>query len=259
MAAPNPPSTETGTGSGDAKAIALSLRGNVPNQTVVECGATESGKCLAWPGAFVIHRPEVLGIVRMVLIGRASVRRISRRRSEEGQGEKGRGGSRRWVPPSPARLSTHDCRPRPTPLPPERPPPISRAVLSSEPNWYSTRGVHTHKKESSKGKRGGGASQRPSPVCRPTSTVRAHQPSRERSELCVQQSSTVLPGHTPGTRTPSVASLSHQGGRPPRRARGRSGSTAGSGRLGGGGRGGGPTPPHGRETSPPAIRELQRL
>ena len=169
------------------------------------------------------------------------------------------GGSRRWATVPPSRPSTHDYRPRPTPLPPERPPPISRAVLSSEPNWYSTRGVHTHKKESSKGKRGGGASQRPSPVCRPTSTVRAHQPSRERSELCVQQSSTVLPGHTPGTRTPSVASLSHQGGRPPRRARGRSGSTAGSGRLGGGGRGGGPTPPHGRETSPPAIRELQRL
>ena len=155
----HPPSTETGTGSGGRQGHCIEPEGNVPNQQWLS--VVQRSRANVSPGARRICHSSAgspSGIVRMVLIGRASVRRISRRRSEEGQGEGGEG-EVDGGPSVPIRLSTHDCRPRPTPLPPERPPPISRAVLSSEPNWYSTRGVHTHKKESSKGKRGGSLSE----------------------------------------------------------------------------------------------------
>ena len=143
------------------------------------------------------------GIVRMVLIGRASVRRISRRRSEEGQGEGGEG-EVDGGPSVPIRLSTHDCRPRPTPLPPERPPPISRAVLSSEPNWYSRR-PHTQERKL-QGEKGGEPLRGLRPSVHPrTPSAPTSPPGNEASFACSRAVPCYLATHQE-PRTPLVAS-----------------------------------------------------
>ena len=204
-----PPAPKRAPGVADAKA-ALSPRGTSQTKQWLS-GAMESGKCLAWPGAFVIHRPEVLPsfrhsmIVRMVLIGR-SVRRISRRRSEEGQGEGRGGGSRRWVPPSrsvcPPTIGVHAQHPFHPSAPPRSAGQYCPVNRTGTPLSGVTRGVHT-KERKLQGEKGGEPLRGLRPSVDPrTPSAPTSPPGNEASFACSRAVPCYLA--TPGT--PLVAS-----------------------------------------------------